>query len=809
MKQFFAFCLVLALIASGVYLKENPDQARALKQKAGSYLLAMSGQKPPSPKPIAVATPTPKPVVTATPTPTPQPIVVATPTPKPTPAPVVVAATPDPNSPKLILESLNKSRLEWPAQLACKDSVVFPVLVNGQAAGSMKSPVGATMRLIAVSGDQLTVQYMASMAQVAADRTNLFERVIAERKLYPNRGQQIAVDSSSKAATDDGAVIKTSMMPFLNGMNAVAALRGYVESSVDGGTSFSEFQSSLKKRLMEPLALMSQPSMPKLAPLFANPAYMYALALYRFVGVMTPASLDTARSGKGGKAFLKWLMTKPDFLNEYLTAGLMPAHGDTNGLEQWRKIWNQETPANREKYRKLAAAISLAFVNPIACESYKGKEIDAVERYHFYTKNDEAGKLLPAFRTESLRDLRFVVNSNRSPEELQWALDTTRAKDKSQAKVGDEAWRVPYRMVNSQGVSVQNGDAYYDHKPPTIMLYESVGAVCGGISRFGSTFAQANGIPAITVGQPGHCAFIYKTSPTTWKLTNDVFGWEKTHGSGTNMRWDTFRESDYGPFLLLAEQIYGNQPLYLQASRLSWLADLSAAESPQRAEAFLRLSLTALPIDFESWQKLIAVAKRDSAFDQKAWTQLSFDVATSLRDYAYAIPILLKDFEKEKVLAGLTADQKMDYLVKLHSIIATSNGKYEGIAISNMLADDLKDLTNAKSAPTQQPASFFGVKSEDAQSQDFLQKIVMLYTKQPEVFYTLSNQYYQMVKADPDARAKAVGFFDGLLAKVGSGGDKAAAISACRSLILLSEWSENVKDVQKYTQMCLNFEKKS
>ena len=40
-------------------------------------------------------------------------------------------------------------------------------------------------------------------------------------------------------------------------------------------------------------------------------------------------------------------------------------------------------------------------------------------------------------------------------------------------------------------------------------LMHEVGAVCGGVSKFGVAMAQAFGIPAMPVGQPGHCAFLW------------------------------------------------------------------------------------------------------------------------------------------------------------------------------------------------------------------------------------------------------------------------------------------------------------
>ncbi len=42
------------------------------------------------------------------------------------------------------------------------------------------------------------------------------------------------------------------------------------------------------------------------------------------------------------------------------------------------------------------------------------------------------------------------------------------------------------------------------------------GSVCGGISNMNMTVANAHGVPAFTVGQPGHCAYVWRSDDKTW-----------------------------------------------------------------------------------------------------------------------------------------------------------------------------------------------------------------------------------------------------------------------------------------------------
>eukprot|EP00656_Telonema_subtile_P025598 TRINITY_DN2763_c0_g1_i1.p1 TRINITY_DN2763_c0_g1~~TRINITY_DN2763_c0_g1_i1.p1 ORF type:complete len:562 (-),score=87.81 TRINITY_DN2763_c0_g1_i1:144-1829(-) len=74
-----------------------------------------------------------------------------------------------------------------------------------------------------------------------------------------------------------------------------------------------------------------------------------------------------------------------------------------------------------------------------------------------------------------------------------------------------------------------SGAEYYDYLPVTLQLIHERGGVCGNISKFGTSMAQAHGVPAMPVGQPGHCAFIYQKSPGVWTLSNDISGWSASN----------------------------------------------------------------------------------------------------------------------------------------------------------------------------------------------------------------------------------------------------------------------------------------
>ena len=74
-------------------------------------------------------------------------------------------------------------------------------------------------------------------------------------------------------------------------------------------------------------------------------------------------------------------------------------------------------------------------------------------------------------------------------------------------------WQAPYKLNNLFGDSI-HGSAYY--APFGHLIHaervRNVGGVCGSLSRYGANAARANGIPALTMGEPGHSAYAVRVA---------------------------------------------------------------------------------------------------------------------------------------------------------------------------------------------------------------------------------------------------------------------------------------------------------
>ena len=94
-------------------------------------------------------------------------------------------------------------------------------------------------------------------------------------------------------------------------------------------------------------------------------------------------------------------------------------------------------------------------------------------------------------------------------------------------------------------------------------VMHEVGAVCGGVSKFGVAMAQAFGVPAMPVGQPGHCAFLWWKNGD-WVLSNDVSRVNKsTVHEGIQWSW-----TDQAAFVWLMEDTQKDMEKYIMSEKL-------------------------------------------------------------------------------------------------------------------------------------------------------------------------------------------------------------------------------------------------
>lgn len=284
--------------------------------------------------------------------------------------------------------------------------------------------------------------------------------------------------------------------------------------------------------------------------------------------------------------FVVWLLNHPEVFEKLAFA---KASGKDT-LAVLRNIWLKE---GRELSgvglnMALGAALISTSRKPEACEA----------RYDFYKKSFAEKKLFPQFITLEPWEFGILFQGRESLEELAWAQNyTSRKKAFNAGNAGYVACSfIPYRMKNKQGVSVHAGGAFYDHKPISLQIYVEYGGVCGAVSKGAAGFVKAKGIPSYTIGQPGHCAFVWKGTDGEWKIGNNIYGWIWSEG-GSGGPWK-------GAVSTITELPRFWKGEDASASNLCYYLSLLAAD-PQKAEVLLREALKRNASNYPAWQALM------------------------------------------------------------------------------------------------------------------------------------------------------------------------------------------------------------
>lgn len=286
------------------------------------------------------------------------------------------------------------------------------------------------------------------------------------------------------------------------------------------------------------------------------------------------------------REFVKWLLDHPETFEKLAFA--RASGKDT--LAVLRSIWVKEG-------KELAGVgFNMALGAALASSSREPEECEA--RYDFYKKSFAEKKLFPQFITLEPWEFGILFQGRESIEELAWAQEySSRKKTFKAQNAGYAACSfIPYRMKNKQGVSVHAGGAFYDHKPVSLQIYVEYGGVCGAVSKGAAGFVKAKGIPSYTIGQPGHCAFVWKGMDGEWKIGNNIYGWIWSEG-GSGGPWK-------GAVSTITELPRFWKGENASSSNLCYYLSLLAADS-RKSEVLLEEALKRNPSNYSAWQALM------------------------------------------------------------------------------------------------------------------------------------------------------------------------------------------------------------
>lgn len=200
---------------------------------------------------------------------------------------------------------------------------------------------------------------------------------------------------------------------------------------------------------------------------------------------------------------------------------------------------------------------------------------------------------------------------------LRWGQDNVKLPEAGYAS-GRDIHQMPYRLWNKVGDSVHSRDYYwpfrdyYDRNQLKTAL--EVGCVCGGVSHFGASAACANGVPGVTMGEPGHCAFAVRVG-NKWRDNNSI-SWKR------GVHWRLWEEENAWAFLHLTQALYEdtkNTPVSFRIANLARVAASNKKVKPETVISLYEYALKKQPLNFPVWREFLQYAEKHAKTDKVLW----------------------------------------------------------------------------------------------------------------------------------------------------------------------------------------------
>ncbi len=199
------------------------------------------------------------------------------------------------------------------------------------------------------------------------------------------------------------------------------------------------------------------------------------------------------------------------FLSELFYTGEVPAV--VRMITIFSRLVAQDSDLLKEgRRRDIAQAIAMEYAR------FNWDADVAVKRGQFFLRYFDEGRFHKASKEVSMPLVRLWVgakgnHNSVSVSSMQWYVDNAHMPQKYYIGFkgqGAICWRCGWRRNNLIGDSIHGN--YYEtyskgYGDNFARQTLDLGGVCGAISSFGAGCAIGNGIPAMTMGEPGHCAY--------------------------------------------------------------------------------------------------------------------------------------------------------------------------------------------------------------------------------------------------------------------------------------------------------------
>ncbi len=152
-------------------------------------------------------------------------------------------------------------------------------------------------------------------------------------------------------------------------------------------------------------------------------------------------------------------------------------------------------------------------------------------------------------------------------------------------------------------------------------IVRNVGGVCGSLSNFGAAAAIANGIPAVTMGEPGHCAYAVMTKPKHWQPAYSLSWKRGTHTS--------FHGSSWGWHMMNAKALKYFDDAKASGDLRRLANHYLTKKNSAKAIETIRTACTHYPLDWENWSQSVHILNTTKA-SARHWQTLHQDTLKHL-----------------------------------------------------------------------------------------------------------------------------------------------------------------------------------
>ena len=389
----------------------------------------------------------------------------------------------------------------------------------------------------------------------------------------------------------------------------------------------------------------------------AEPANRLDLARITLIRKVGYEGIRKVAEQKMGSALLFELSSDLDWINGVVFSG--PTDRLGQGLIYLAKIYSLYSEDMQDPTtRRIAATTATEF----ARERYSEK--DMLARFAYYFSSYQAGKLNILFNDLAYWETRLVTGCKEpggwgSPQSLAWQRDNVRLPVEGYLGASGQ---LVYRLRNVAGDSVFSGDYLGPilnyTKNTTAWAHREIGGVCGACSHYGAYGALASGLPAMTMGEPGHCAYVVRVG-NEWRKGYSIYWQHGMHKTFWGMHdWD---------FLILMQDLYTERNKTMVSDELVALAELLASRRMMKSAIdCFDAAVVSQPLNWPAWVSYAAYLKQKAPQNKEKWKEMHDRVvetmavkfhncaATLLSRYVYPhlLPLEPNRRERNKMFAA-------------------------------------------------------------------------------------------------------------------------------------------------------------